>query len=311
VALDAMRGVEQLASAGQGSGLGLRHALAHAMAARNSVRVSSFFMRFLQGRPERSQPVRPIVPRRGEERLIWINGPVPAAGDQKYPERHMLEYLVSLPYRLHRRGVSALRVRFAPQIAFIRARLSPRGYFGLRLTDGALVLIGASWLFGGISQDVVAGDPLTVVDVLVAQWFNAHSTPLLTQWMLAIMRLHDFVPLAAAVLLIASFLAWRRDWCWLIALGATVPFGMLLNIVMKYAFHRFAPAFRPSFTGVGVVQLSKRSCRWRDIVLRHPRCHPGVESQGMALARDHGAGCRWHGLAGVFQSYLPGRPLSK
>jgi len=95
---------------------------------------------------------------------------------------------------------------------------------------------------GGISQDVVAGDPLTVVDVLVAQWFNTHSTPLLTQWMLAITRLHDFVPLAA-VLLIAFFLAWRRDWCWLIALGATVPFGMLLNIAMKYAFHRVRPSF--------------------------------------------------------------------
>lgn len=39
--------------------------------------------------------------------------------------------------------VVALRRRFAPQIAFVYARLSPTGRFGLHLTLGAVILIGA------------------------------------------------------------------------------------------------------------------------------------------------------------------------
>ena len=43
-------------------------------------------------------------------------------------------------------------------------RFSPQGYLGLHLTIGVLLLIGASWLFGGIAEDVMTGDPLTVTD---------------------------------------------------------------------------------------------------------------------------------------------------
>jgi len=139
--------------------------------------------------------------------------------------------------------VSALRLRFATPLAFVRARLSPDGYLGLQLTTGALILIGASWLFGGIAEDVVTGDPLTIVDKQVAQWFHAHSTPLLTQAMLAITQLHGTVPVTAAGVLIAAYLAWKRNWYWLVCLSATVPFGMLLNVGMKYAFHRARPSF--------------------------------------------------------------------
>jgi membrane protein DedA with SNARE-associated domain/membrane-associated phospholipid phosphatase len=144
---------------------------------------------------------------------------------------------------LQRPRVHALRVRFAPQLAFIRARLSPRSYLGLELTTGALVLIGASWLFGGIAEDVVNGDPLTLVDVQVAQWFHDHATPLVTRVMLAITHFHDPVRVTVAVLLMAGYLAWKRNWYWLICLSLTVPFGMLLNVLMKYSFHRIRPSF--------------------------------------------------------------------
>ena len=39
------------------------------------------------------------------------------------------------------------------------------GYLGLQLTAGALALIGATWLFGGVAEDVVHGDPLILFDV--------------------------------------------------------------------------------------------------------------------------------------------------
>lgn len=144
---------------------------------------------------------------------------------------------------LQRPRIHALRVRFGPQIAFVQARLSPQSYLGLQLTIGALILIGASWLFGGIAEDVVSGDPLTLVDLRVTQWFHEHATPLLTQAMLVVTNIHGPIPVTAAVVLIAAYLAWKKNWYWLICLGATVPFGMLLNVLMKYAFHRARPSF--------------------------------------------------------------------
>jgi len=144
---------------------------------------------------------------------------------------------------LERPHVHALRLRFAPQLAFIKARLSPHSYLGLELTAGALVLLGASWLFGGVAEDVVHGDPLTLVDVQVAQWFHDHATERVTQFMLAITHLHDPVPVTLAAAIIAACLAWKRNMYWLICLGLTLPFGMLINVLMKYSFHRIRPSF--------------------------------------------------------------------
>jgi hypothetical protein len=134
-------------------------------------------------------------------------------------------------------------VRFAPLLVFLQARLSPQSYLGLQLTTGALILIGASWLFGGVAEDVVYGYPLTLIDMQLAQWFHTHSTPYLTEIMLAIKHLHDPIHVPVAVTLLAGYLAAKRNWYWLVCLSLTVPFGMLLNVLMKVSFHRIRPGF--------------------------------------------------------------------
>jgi membrane-associated phospholipid phosphatase len=144
---------------------------------------------------------------------------------------------------LQQPAVRWLRLRLAPQLAFVQARLAPGGYLGLQLTLGALLLVGASWLFGGIAEDVLTGDPLTLVDLQVAQWFHAHATVPVTRAMLVVTHLHDPSSMLAAVLLLALGLAWRRNWYWLIAVGLSVPLGMGLNVLMKYAFQRARPSF--------------------------------------------------------------------
>ena len=103
------------------------------------------------------------------------------------------------------------RKRFAPQIAFVQARLAPERFLGLQLTAGATLLIGASWLFGGIAEDVVSGDHLTVIDVQLTQWFHAHSTAPVTQAMLIFTHLHDPLPVTLYVVVLAVYLAWRRN----------------------------------------------------------------------------------------------------
>ncbi|MBK4734682.1 bifunctional DedA family/phosphatase PAP2 family protein [Noviherbaspirillum pedocola] len=144
---------------------------------------------------------------------------------------------------LQRPEVLRFRLRFARQIAFIKARLSPGSYLGLRLTMGAVILIGASWLFGGIAEDVLTGDPLTIIDVRVASWFHEHATPAVTRVMLAVTHLNGPLAISVYATLVAVYLAWKRNWYWLACLLATVPSGMLLNVLMKFAFHRARPSF--------------------------------------------------------------------
>lgn len=143
--------------------------------------------------------------------------------------------------------VAALRRRFAPQLGFLRARLSPRGYLGLHLTLGLVLLVGAFWLFGGIAQDVVAGDPLTVVDKQVADWFHARRTPGLTTTMQIVSGLASSAWVTGAGV-VTAFALWRKQWWYrLLALVIVLPGGMLLNVLLKIAFHRRRPCFPDSF----------------------------------------------------------------
>ena len=137
----------------------------------------------------------------------------------------------------------ALQARYPGPIAFVRARLSRESYLGLQLTLGALVLTGSSWLFGGIAEDVVTGDALTVVDVVVAQWFHSRAAPGLTRAMLAISQLHGVLAISVAGALTAAVLAWKRNWPWIVVLVLTLPGGMLVNVLMKLAFQRARPSF--------------------------------------------------------------------
>jgi membrane protein DedA with SNARE-associated domain/membrane-associated phospholipid phosphatase len=139
--------------------------------------------------------------------------------------------------------VVSVRRRATPLRAFIEARLSPQGYFGLRLSVGALVLIAASWVFGGIAESVVARRPLTVVDAHLATWLHARVTPGLTRVMLGISVLGSPALVGAFSGVLAIVLWWRRQWYRLLALVLTVPGGMLLNVLLQSAFQRVRPQF--------------------------------------------------------------------
>ena len=143
--------------------------------------------------------------------------------------------------------VVALRRRFAPQLEFLLDRLSPRGYLGLHLTIGVLLFIGASWLFGGIAQDVVAGDPLMVVDQNVAKWFHERRTPGLTTAMQLVTGLASPI-WVTGIALVVAFVLWRKR-CWyrLLVLALVVPAGAVVDFLLKTAFHRHRPSFEDSF----------------------------------------------------------------
>lgn len=139
--------------------------------------------------------------------------------------------------------LTALHARFAAQIAFLQARLSPVEFVGLDLTIGAIILIGASWIFGGIAEDVFTGDPITVVDREFAVWLHLHATPTLTEVMKLISVLGSWPVVTGIWLFIALYFLRKRSRYRLLALTLTVPVGMLLNGMLKYAFHRSRPVW--------------------------------------------------------------------
>lgn len=126
---------------------------------------------------------------------------------------------------------------------FVEARLSPESETGLHLTVGVLLMAVAAWIFGGIAEDVVTGDSITLLDVRLAHWFHLHATASMTRFMLIITNWHGMIGASIMALLLAAYFYIRKQHYWLLALIAVVPGGMLLNVLLKYVFQRARPSF--------------------------------------------------------------------
>ena len=125
--------------------------------------------------------------------------------------------------------------------ARLKAELSPGSYFALQMTVGVLGCAAGAWLFGGIAEDVVTGDPLTVLDLEVERWFHSHQMPWLNRCLSGVSRLHEWPAVTGATALLLLYLTLRRDWRWVTTVICAVPGGMLLDALLKVAFHRARP----------------------------------------------------------------------
>ena len=133
--------------------------------------------------------------------------------------------------------------RLASLYAFLRAQVSAVGYLRLRLTAGVLAVMLSAFTFGHLAEDVVTMDQITIMDFQVSQWFHSHATPSLTRFMLLVTHIHSTLGILAFSVLLATYWARIKAWDWLITLVLTVPFGMLLNLLLKSIFHRTRPTF--------------------------------------------------------------------
>lgn len=128
---------------------------------------------------------------------------------------------------------------------FAAARVSPEEEFGLHLTVGVLVMLLAMAGFARIAGAVVAGAPITQLDVELANWLHAHardSLPL-RQVMMGITHLHSTPGMLALTALAGWWFHRRGARHWMLTLLATVPGGMVLNVLMKHTFERARPHF--------------------------------------------------------------------
>ncbi len=143
---------------------------------------------------------------------------------------HLMSMDKSLTARLHR---------------FARARFSPEEEFGLHLTVGVLALLLAMAGFARIAGAVVAGAPITQLDVDLANWLHAHAhgNNALRSALMVLTQLHSTPGVLALTGLAAWWLYRRGARHWMLTILATVPGGMVLNVLMKHTFERARPHF--------------------------------------------------------------------
>ena len=127
--------------------------------------------------------------------------------------------------------------------ALVLRRCQPEVRYMKPLGIAALLLFTSALLFGLIAEDVTTGDRLTLVDVRVAEWLHLHASAGLTQCMLLVSWLHSTVAMTCYTGIL-SFLAFRkRLWRTLSMLALCMLGGLLLNVLLKLAFHRARPHF--------------------------------------------------------------------
>jgi undecaprenyl-diphosphatase len=128
---------------------------------------------------------------------------------------------------------------------FAAARFSPEGEYGLHLTAGLAMLVLATAVFARLAGAVVAGAPITQLDVEVANWLHAHAhaNGMLRGFLLGITHLHSTPGILALAALFGFFLYRRGHRYSLIGLAASVPGGQVLNVVLKHTFERARPHF--------------------------------------------------------------------
>lgn len=120
---------------------------------------------------------------------------------------------------------------------------SPKVRLWVQLSAGVVVLLIAAWIFGGVAEDVVTGDPLTIVDRILAGWLHVHARPSVTPAMLLIAELAGPRMITIGALVTALALTVMRRWHWLLSLVLVVPGGVILNELLKLAFRRARPSF--------------------------------------------------------------------
>jgi membrane protein DedA with SNARE-associated domain/membrane-associated phospholipid phosphatase len=146
--------------------------------------------------------------------------------------------------------VRDFRDRHPGAVAFIRERLSPGGYLGIHLTAGMILSVVFIWIFGGITEDVLTGDPLVSVDRWVLEQVHYFRTPLVTAFMSAFTALGGTRILSAGSLIVAIYLIFKKRFDDLVIYFMAILGGSFLVFVLKTAVHRVRPHI-----GISLIQI--------------------------------------------------------
>jgi len=117
--------------------------------------------------------------------------------------------------------------------------LSPRA-----LTAAGWIAFGvAGAIFLALAWNVASHAPLTLLDVDVSTWMQAHHVPGLTAAMLVITHAHSSIGMSIASIVFALALARMREWYWVATLALAMIGGAVVNLAIKRAYERARPTF--------------------------------------------------------------------
>jgi membrane-associated phospholipid phosphatase len=139
--------------------------------------------------------------------------------------------------------VARVRTRYDAQLRWLLRRLTPGQYLGLHLTVGLLAAAGGLWLFGGLAEDLLTGDPIVRFDRALDGYLHARATPPLTTFFLIVTAFGSIEAMVLLGVIVAAFLAWGRRWVFLGIWLAAVAGSAVLNHVLKELFARPRPHF--------------------------------------------------------------------
>ena len=123
----------------------------------------------------------------------------------------------------------------------LRSLLDPSGHEARTLVTLAILLIGAAWLFLGVLEDVVSGDPLVQADGAIYRALQDLRTAPGDALMIAITELGDTTVVVAVTTILLLWLAWKRAWRTAVYLLVAVAGASALNTAIKLALHRARP----------------------------------------------------------------------
>lgn len=133
----------------------------------------------------------------------------------------------------------------------MRVRKTLRRILTAQLIAGVVIFIVMTMTLAEISEDVINREPLTVADAQIKDWLYNQRAPQLTRIMFGITFLGSTQAASLISVGFAIYLIWRRRFYWLAATTASVFGGMLLNRLLKYAFHRPRPFFTDPLLRLG------------------------------------------------------------
>lgn len=123
----------------------------------------------------------------------------------------------------------------------LRSLLDPQRTEAQGLLLSAVLLIGSLWLFAGILQDVISGDPLVRFDSSVFHLLQNLRTVWGDQLMIRVTEFGDSTVTATLTLAVLIWLLWRRAWSSAVYWTGAVGCSALATLVFKLALHRSRP----------------------------------------------------------------------
>ena len=126
-------------------------------------------------------------------------------------------------------------------VTFVKERLSPTSYLGLHLTVGLAISAIFVWIFGGITEDVLTGDPFVLVDQWVLNRVLYFRAPVVTSIMMIFTQLGGWAVITAGSLATAIYLLFKKRIDYLLAYVAAILGGNVLFLILKMVIHRVRP----------------------------------------------------------------------